>query len=65
MAAVGGLLLTLVCIGIVALAVGLVIACWDHHTKTWGPRFARGAVVGFGLSCLLLAAAHPIAQALP
>lgn len=65
MSAVGGLLLALACIAIVAVALGVAVACWDGHTPTWAPRILRGAAVTVGITCLLIAALHPIAQALP
>lgn len=65
MTAVSGLILAITCIAIVAIAVGLAVACWDNHTPTWTPRIVRGAIVTIGVACILLAASHPIAQALP
>lgn len=58
-----GLLLALVCIGIVGLGVGLVIASWWAPEPYVGRRILRGAVVTVGFSFVLLAAFHPIAQA--
>jgi hypothetical protein len=65
MAAAAGLVLAIVCIAIVALALGLAVASWGHADPTWAPRLARGAAVTVGTTCLLLSALHPIAQALP
>lgn len=65
MIAAVGLFLAAVCIGIVGLALGLAVACWDDHTPTWAPRLIRGTAVTVGAACLLLAALPPIAQALP
>lgn len=65
MAAAGGFLLAVVCIAIVALALGLAVAVWGDIEPTWGPRIARGTAVTVGVTCLLLAVAHPIAQAIP
>jgi hypothetical protein len=65
MAAAGGFLLAVVCIAIVALALGLAAATWSSSEPTWGPRIARGTAITVGVALLLLAAVHPIAQALP
>ncbi|MEI5522517.1 hypothetical protein WB388_18100 [Streptomyces brasiliscabiei] len=65
MTGVAGLFLAAVCIGIVGLALGLAVACWDDHTPAWAPRLLRGAAVTIGAACLALAALPPIAQALP
>ncbi|WP_329336126.1 hypothetical protein OG252_13200 [Streptomyces sp. NBC_01352] len=64
-AAVGGFLLALVCIAIVALAFGLAVAAWSSFEPTWGPRIARGTAVTVGVTCLLLAAFPVIGQVLP
>lgn len=63
MASAVGLLLAIVCIGIVATGVGLVIASWCAPELYAGRRVLRGAVVTVGFAFVLLAAAHPIAQA--
>lgn len=65
MSTVIGLLVAFACVAIVAVAVGVAVACWDDHTPTWTPRILRGGVVAVGLICLLLAALPTIAQVLP
>lgn len=61
--AAAGLLLAIVCIAIVAVALGVAVASWDGHTPSWAPRLARGAAVTVGAALLLLAALHPAADA--
>ena len=58
-----GLLLAIVCMGIVGLGVGLVVASWCAPELYAGRRVLRGAVVTAGFAFVLLAAFHPIAQA--
>lgn len=64
-AAAGGFLLALVCIAIVALALGLAVAAWSTFETTWGPRIVRGTAVTVGFTCLLLAALPVLGQVLP
>ena len=63
MTGLAGLLLAVVCIGIVGIGVGLVIASWCAPELYAGRRVARGVVVTVGFAFVLLAATHPIAQA--
>lgn len=63
MTSLAGLLLAIVCISIVATGVGLVVASWCAPELYTGRRVMRGVVVTVGFAFVLLAAAHPIAQA--
>jgi hypothetical protein len=63
MTSVVGLLLAIVCIGIVATGVGIVLASWCAPELYAGRRVARGVVVTVGFAFVLIAAFHPIAQA--
>ncbi|MFF6829623.1 hypothetical protein [Streptomyces longwoodensis] len=63
MAGVGGLLLAICCIAIVALGLGLATASWGQ-TGGWASRIAAGAAITVGAACLCLAALHSAADAL-
>jgi hypothetical protein len=58
-----GLLLAVVCIAIVAVALGLAAATWGQ-AGGWAARIAAGAAVTVGAACLCLAALHSAADAL-
>ena len=62
MGTVAGLILTLVCIPVVAAAFGLAVAHWHTQLTTWGPRLLRGTAVTVGAAVLLLAALHRLAD---
>lgn len=62
MTAVGGLVLALTCLAIVATGLALAVIAWQPTTKLPGLASAAGLTVGCG--CILLAALHWLANLL-
>lgn len=61
---VAGLILTLICIPVVAAAFGLAAAHWHEQLTAWGPRLLRGTAVTVGAALLLFAALDDLAAVL-
>lgn len=64
MTAVGGLILALICLAVVALALGLAIATLCGAEPRWLTALVRTVALTVAGFCFLLAALHQLAEAL-
>ncbi|MEV0115852.1 hypothetical protein AB0H77_21825 [Streptomyces sp. NPDC050844] len=64
MTAVGGLVLALVCLAVVALALGVGVATLWGPEPHWLTTLARTVALATAGFCFLLAAVHQLAEAL-